>query len=188
MDDRQIVELFWQRDESAIAETECKYGPFCLGIASSLLSSGEDAKECVNETFYQAWKLMPPERPDRLRPWLGRIVRNIAVSLWRKNHRQKRYGGVEQALSELEDAVPSPLSIEREVESAELGRVIDRWLGSLPREDRVLFVRRYWYGVSLKELAEESGTPPQKLAQRMYRLRLALKAFLEKGGIFDAEN
>lgn len=94
MDDRQIVELFWRRDESAIAETECKYGSFCLGIASSLLSSGEDAKDCVNETFYQAWKLMPPERPDKLRPWLGRIVRNIAVSLWRKNHRQKRFGGI----------------------------------------------------------------------------------------------
>jgi len=188
MDDYQIVELYWQRDESAIAETECKYGSFCLGVAMNLLSDGEDAKECVNDTFYQVWNLMPPERPEKLRPWLGRIVRNISISLWRRNHRQKRYSGVEQTLSELEDAVPSPIRIEREIESAELGQVINIWLESLPHDGRVLFVRRYWYGIPLKELAAECGVPPKKIAQKMYRLRLALKAFLEKEGQFDAKN
>lgn len=188
MDDQQIVELYWQRDESAIAETECKYGSFCLGVAINLLSNGEDAKECVNETFYQAWNLMPPERPEKLRPWLGRIVRNVSISLWRKNHRQKRYSGVEQALSELEDAVPSPIRIDKEVESAELGQVIDMWLKSLPHDDRVLFVRRYWHGIPLNELAKQSGISPKRLAQKMYRLRLALRAFLEKEDIFHGEN
>lgn len=184
MEDQQIVELYWQRDESAIAETECKYGTFCLGIAMSLLSNSEDAKECVNDAFYQAWSLIPPERPEKLRPWLGRIVRNISISLWRKNHRKKRYSGVEEILSELEEAVASSIPIEREVESAELGQVINAWLKALPRDDRVLFVRRYWYGISLNGLAQESNIPPKRLAQRMYRLRLALRAFLEKEGSF----
>nr|WP_300850981.1 sigma-70 family RNA polymerase sigma factor [uncultured Acetatifactor sp.] len=188
MDDREIVELYWRRDEAAIAQTQCRYGSFCLAVAMSLLSNGEDAKECVNETLYQAWNLIPPQRPEKLRPWLGRIVRNISVSLWRRNHRQKRYNGVEQALSELEDAVPSLMLVEREVESAELGEAISQWLRSLPNDDRVLFVRRYWYAVPLNELAEECGIAPKKLAQRMYRLRLSLKKFLEKEGIFNAED
>lgn len=180
MDDRQIVELYWQRDESAIAETECKYGAFCLSLAVRLLTNGEDAKECVNEALYQAWLQIPPQRPEKLRPWLGRIVRNISISLWRRNHRRKRCPDMEQTLSELEDALPGPVQVEREIESAELGEIISRWLKSLPQEERILFVRRYWYGVPLRELAEETGIPAKKLAQKMYRLRLALRAFLEK--------
>ena len=121
MDDNKIVELFWQRDEAAIAETECRYGSFCLNVAMSLLSDGEDARECVNEALYQAWNRIPPQRPEKLRPWLGRVVRNIAVSLWRKNHRQKRYNGLEQALHELEDCVPAAVDLQQDVEGAELG-------------------------------------------------------------------
>lgn len=180
MDDNKIVELFWQRDEAAIAETECRYGSFCLNVAMSLLSDGEDARECVNEALYQAWNRIPPQRPEKLRPWLGRVVRNIAVSLWRKNHRQKRYNGLEQALHELEDCVPAAVDLQQDVEGAELGEAISRWLAALPKEDRVLFVRRYWYDIPLYELAGELGVPPKKLAQRMYRLRQNLKSFLEK--------
>lgn len=180
MDDQHIVELYWQRSEEAIAQTQWKYGSFCLGIAANLLGNGEDAKECVNETLFQAWNLIPPQRPEKLRPWLGRIVRNISISLWRKNHRQKRYNGLDQALSELEDSIPSSVDIQREIEGAELGELISRWLSRLPREDRILFVRRYWYGVPLGALAEESGFPAKKLAQKMYRLRQSLKSFLEK--------
>lgn len=180
MEDQHIVELYWQRSEEAIAQTQCKYGSFCLGIAANLLGNGEDAKECVNETLFQAWNLIPPQRPEKLRPWLGRIVRNISISLWRKNHRQKRYNGLDQALSELGDSIPSSVDIQREIEGAELGEQISRWLSRLSREERILFVRRYWYGVSLGALAEESGFPAKKLAQKMYRLRQSLKSFLEK--------
>ena len=180
MEDQHIVELYWQRSEEAIAQTQCKYGSFCLGIAANLLGNGEDAKECVNETLFQAWNLIPPQRPEKLRPWLGRIVRNISISLWRKNHRQKRYNGLDQALSELGDSIPSSVDIQREIEGAELGEQISGWLSRLSREERILFVRRYWYGVSLGALAEESGFPAKKLAQKMYRLRQSLKSFLEK--------
>ncbi len=188
MDDYQIVELYWQRDESAIAETECKYGTFCLGIAMRLLSDGEDAKECVNEAIFQAWNSMPPQRPEKLKPWLGRIVRNIAISFWRRNHRLKRCNDMDQALSELEDSIPAQTNIEREIENAELGRMIDKWLSSLPQDDRVLFIRRYWYGISLNDLSGESGVSPKKLAQKMYRLRLSLKSFLEKEDMLYEKN
>lgn len=180
MDDRQIVRLFWERDEAAIAEAERKYGSLCLGIATRLLSDSEDARECVNEALYQAWSRIPPQRPEKLGPWLGKVVRNIAVSLWRRNHRQKRYNGLEQALSELEDCVPSRENVQQEIEGAELSERINRWLASLEKADRILFVRRYWYDIPLAGLAKEAGMPPERLAQKMYRLRQGLKAFLEK--------
>ncbi len=180
MDDWKIVELFWQRDERAVGETSAKYGGLCLGIATRLLADSRDASECLNETLYQAWSRIPPQRPEKLGPWLGRVTRNISVSLWRKNHRQKRYSGLEQALGELEDCIPSPENLEQKVESAELGEAISWWLGSLAKEERILFVRRYWYGIPLRELAEERGIPQKQLAQKMYRLRQKLKTFLEK--------
>ena len=183
MDDQQIVELYWQRDETALAQTECKYGAFCLTVAMRLLSDGEDAKECVNETFFQAWNLIPPERPEKLRPWLGRIVRNISISLWRKNHRQKRYSGLEQTLSELEEAVPSPVRVEREIESAELGRIIDKWLQGLARDDRVLFVRRYWYADAIGDIARKMGMTRHNVTVRLSRIRERLKKYLEGEGL-----
>ncbi len=146
----------------------------------NLLSVREDAEECVNETYYQAWEQMPPQRPDKLKPWLGRIVRNISIKLWHKNHAQKRYHSFTVALNELEDSIPSSQNVERTLEDDELSEAINRWLLSLPQEDRVLFVRRYWHGMALNVLAEEWKVPPKKLAQKMYRLRLALKSFLEK--------
>lgn len=183
MEDSRIIELYWQRDENAIAETELKYGAFCHSVAFNLLSVHEDAEECVCDTYHQAWLLMPPQHPVRLKAWLGRIVRNISINLWHKNHAQKRYGGMELIMDELEDCIPSPQNVELELEAAELGEVISAWLLTLPQTDRVLFVRRYWHGVALNELAKEWGIPSGKLAQRMLRLRQGLKSALEKEDI-----
>lgn len=180
MEDEKIIELFFQRDESAVAETQCKYFSYCMRIAMNLLSDGQDAEECVNDAFYEAWKRIPPEHPQKLKAWLGRIVHNISINLWKKNHAQKRYNGLSQALDELTDSVPSLQSMEREVEDAEMGAMIDRWLLSLSKSERRAFLRRYWYGLPLHELAEEMGINPSKLAQQMYRLRQGLKAFLKK--------
>ena len=180
MEDAQIIDLYWQRDENAIRQTDCKYGAYCRKIALNLLGSREDAEECVNDTWHQAWLLMPPERPLRLKSYLGRIVRNISVNLWHKNHAGKRGNGLELLLSELEDCLPSGQNVEREVEEARLGEVISGWLRTLPRNDRVLFVRRYWYGDALNSLADEWGISPGKLSQRMYRLRRSLRAVLER--------
>lgn len=183
MEDRQIIDMYWRRDETAIAETERKYGGYCYAIAMNMLSVHEDAESCVSDTYYRAWNSIPPHRPAKFRVWLGRIVRNISINLWHSNHAQKRYSGMDRLLSELEDCVPSQITVEDEIEDAELGACISGWLMSLDSEDRNLFVRRYWNGEALNVLGKETDTDPKKLAQHMYRLRLSLKSALEKEGI-----
>lgn len=184
MEDSQIMDLYWNRNEYAIVETDRKYGVLCHSIAMNLLSVREDAEECVNDTWNEAWNLMPPQRPENLKAWLCKIVRNISINLWRKNHAKKRYNGITQMLDELEDCIPSSQDIEQEIEDAELGRCISAWLLSLPPEDRFLFVRRYWHGNGLNELAKEWNIPAARLTKKMYKLRLSLKATLEREDIY----
>ena len=183
MEDSEIVALYWQRDERAITERDAKYGPLCRDLARNLLGTPEDAEECVNDTYFKAWNSMPEQRPSLLRPWLGRVLRNTAIDRWRRDRRQKRYDGIELLLSELEDCVPSHRDPQRELEEAELWRLLDRWLQGLHPEERSLFLRRYWYGEALKTLAEEARLSPGLLAQRLRRLRMKLRSYLEEEGI-----
>ena len=185
MEDFEIVGLYFERDEKAIAETAAKYGAFCHSIALNILTIPEDAEECVNEAYWHAWNAIPPQKPDRLGAWLGRVVRNIAVDIWRKGQRQKRSAaaaGMEVLLDELEDCIPSPETVEREIEGQELSEAVNRWLASLPKGDRTLFVRRYWFGESVEALAGKAGKKPAAVAKKMYRLRQSLKSALEKEG------
>ncbi len=182
MEDPDILALFLERKESAIAETDRKYGAFCRRIANNLLQSREDAEECVSDVYRQAWEELPKKQPANLKAWLGQVTRNLAVNLYHKNHAQKRYNGIEQALDELAEGLPSPKTVERELEDAALEDFLNKWLRSLEKGDRALFLRRYWYGVSLNSLAEEAGLPPSRLAKRMFRLRKNLRAALEKEG------
>lgn len=184
MDDIQIIDLYWKRNEAAIAETDKKYGRFCRDIAQNILCVREDAEECVSDTYFQAWTHMPPERPNKLRAWLGRIVRNLSLNLWNKNHAKKRYAGIEQIFDELEECIPAPKTVERELEEKELSAFIDNWLAGLSRENRVLFLRRYFQGESVKKLAGTYGMTSQKCAKCLYGLRQSLRAELEKEGYF----
>ena len=183
MNDNEIIALYWSRDERAISETDIKYGRFCHAIATNSLSVKEDAEECVNDTYHKAWTVIPPQRPEQFRAWLGRVVRNISLNLWNKNHAYKRNKGMETILSELEDSVPSPVSMENRIDDMELGRVISVWLRTLSDEDRMFFIIRYWNGVPLKDIAARHGIGADKLAQRMLRLRNSLRKALEKEGI-----
>ena len=183
MDDFCIVELYHRREERAIAESDKKYGALCRSIALRLLGYREDAEECVNDTWYAAWDKMPPERPQSLGAFLGRITRNLSISRWRRDHAKKRYDGMELLLSELEDCVPAPGTVEENLERQQLARSISAWLDSLEDEDRRLFIRRYWYGGSVKKLAEERGEGANAVAQRLLRLRKGLRAFLESEGV-----
>ena len=183
MEDAAIIDLYWARDQRAIAESDGKYGPFCRRLALNILTVREDAEECVNDTWHQAWNTMPPRRPDSLRDYLGRIVRNLSLDLWRRNHAQKRDHGMEQLLSELEDCVPTRQSVEQAVEAAELSRIISRWLDTLPPRDRALFIRRYWNGEPVAELAVQEGEPANRLSQRLLRLRKSLRKALEREGV-----
>ncbi len=124
MEDAAIVALYWQRDPQAITETDGKYGPFCRRVAQNILTLPEDVEECVNDVWHRAWNTMPPQRPDSLRAYLGRIVRNLSLDRWRREHTQKRGNGMELLLSELEECVPTAQSTEEIVEAAELSRSI----------------------------------------------------------------
>lgn len=182
MEDSQIIDLYFRRDEAAVSETAVKYGSYCHRLARNILSVEEDAEECVNDTWLQAWNAIPPERPDRLGAWLGRVARNLALNLWNRNHRKKRYAGMEELLTELEDCIPSPKTVEQKMEEKELTEAINTWLGTLSREDRILFLRRYWNGEAVKELAGELDSAPARVTKRLYRLRQSLKKKLEQEG------
>lgn len=182
MDDAAIIALYWARDEDAIVQTQRKYGPYCRTIAQNILGSPEDAEECVSDTWHNAWNAMPPQRPDSLGAFLGRIVRNLSISRWRREKAQKRYAGLEAQLSELEDCLPAPGWVEETVEGRELTALLEHWLEELRQEDRILFLRRYWYGVPVKDLAKARGMGANQMAKRLLRLRKDLKAYLEREG------
>lgn len=178
MDDQSIIELFSQRDENAIRETETKYGAYCLSIAYGILQNHEDAEECVNDTWMSAWNRIPTVKPDSLKAFLGKIVRDIALSRFRANHAQKRYNGMEVMLDELEECIPSAFDVQETMEQQELSKLINDWLASLSTGDRVVFVKRYYFGQSVKSLAKLSACTENRMAQKMMKLRNSLKAFL----------
>ena len=180
MEDSAIVELFWSRDSQAISELQDKYGAACQSVAARLLGSVEDGQECLNDALHRVWDTVPPQRPRSLRAYLGKIVRNLAIDRWRERAAQRRDGEVSSLTAELEDCLPAAPSAEAVAQGRETAAVIDRWLGTLPK---VLFVRRYWYGDRVDELAKRRGVSPNNLAQRLFRLRSGLKRALEQEGV-----
>lgn len=183
MTDEAIIGLYFDRDQQAIAESELKYGGFCRYLAENILQSREDAEECVNDTWLTVWNRIPPTRPERLKAFLGRITRDLSIDRWRSNRAKKRYDGTELLLSELEDCVPAAQNVEAAAELRELTEAIDRWLKDLETEERVAFVRRYWYGEPVKDLAKHFAVSPNQMAQRLRRLRLRLRSALEAEGV-----
>lgn len=183
MEDKQIIKLYFQRNESAIAETATKYGAFCHKIAMNILSVHEDAEECVNDTYHSVWNQIPPTTPDSFRAFLGRITRNLSISRFRHLRAKKRFAGMELMLSELEECIPASISVEQTIEANELSSYINEWLMTLAEADAMLFTRRYWYADSVQSLAKKSNTTAAKMAQTMLRLRKSLKTYLEQKGV-----
>lgn len=183
MEDGQIIDLYWNRDQRAIRETDGKYGKLLHSIAWNLLRSREDSEECVNDTYLRAWEAIPPARPGAFRTWLGQITRNLSLDRWKSRRAEKRGGGAELLLSELEDCLPGPGGPERMVEDQELAELLSAFLRELPREGRAMFLRRYWYGESMAEIAQALGCGEGKVKSSLFRSRKALRAYLEKEGI-----
>ena len=182
MEDETILALYEKRDEQAIAATRTVYGPLCHKIALGILSRQQDAEECVSDALLRAWNAIPPLRPRHLGAWLGKVVRNLAINRWNREHTQRRNLHLELSLQELEDCIPDARSPEKVLEGKELSRFLNQWLASIPKEDRILFVRRYWLGVPLKELEQSFGISHGKMAKRMYNLRQRLRQALEQEG------
>lgn len=183
MDDEHIVALYWSRSETALKETEAKYGSYLTAIAHNILLDREDAQECVNDTYHDAWNSMPPHRPSILSTFLGKITRRISIDRWRKRNAGKRGGGeLTLALEELEDCVSGYGSVEDEIERKELEKLFNDFLNTLPVTERRIFLCRYWYMESIQTIARHFGFSQSKTASMLHRTRAKLRAVLEKEG------
>lgn len=184
MNDRQIVTLYWARSENALSETAAKYGNYCHTIAFHILENQEDSEECVNDTYLRAWHAIPPARPRRLSTFLGKITRNLALDRYRRSVREKRGGGqAALALEELQDCVPGRNALEETLDALVLTQILNDFLAALSAESRVIFLRRYWYFLSIQEIAAGLGVSESKVKMSLLRSREALKARLEKEDI-----
>ena len=185
MTDERIVELYWNRDESAVAETQSKYGRYLTKIAYNILTDMEDSLESVNDTYMHAWKSMPPHRPDVLSTFLAKITRRVAIDILRRKSRDKRIPSEYTfSLSELEDCIAERGGVEQHIEAKELGKVISAYLKTISPEARRLFVGRYFFMDSLKDVAGYCNMSESKAKSMLYRVRCGLKSYLEKEGYY----
>lgn len=182
MDDQQIVALYWERDEQAIAESERKYGRYCHTVAYNILNDRSDAEECVNDTWVGAWNAMPPHRPMRLSVFLGKITRNLAIDRYHAAGAKKRGWRAALVFDELEECIPD-ISGSNPVEEIALRDALNAFLRRLPRESRVIFLQRYFYFCPIKKIAANLQIGQSKVKVTLHRVREELKQYLEQEGI-----
>ena len=180
MEDEKIVALYWERSEAAIAETQRKYGSYCYSIAYRILYSEQDAEECENDTYLRAWESIPPHQPMRLATFLGKITRNIALNRYHYEHAQKRFFSATVVFDEIAELIPDPSESSDPCEENLLRDAINRFLKSLTREARIIFVRRYWYFSTIEEISRDYGWTQSKIKVSLHRSRIRMKHFLEK--------
>ncbi len=184
MTDQEIISLYRKRGEAAIAATEEKYGSYCYAIAYHILRNESDAKECVNDGYLALWQAIPPGCPDQLKAYLGKIVRNLALNRAKLSNRKKRGGGqTELLLSELEECVPAVVSVEQGAEDRVVTQCIESFLYAQPEEKRMVFLRRYWYADSLREIARAYRMSEGKVKSMLFRMREELRDTLTKEGV-----
>ncbi len=190
MQDKQIIELYQDRNDRAILETKISYGSYLLTIAFNILSSSEDAEEVENDTYLHTWNVIPPQVPLNFKVFLARITRNLSLDMYRKKHAEKRGGaGCDMLLSELAEVLPE-LSLgvddstpDKALDRKEITRAINSFLEDLEKNKRVMFVKRYFYGASIADIANDLGLSEQNVATSLFRLRAALKDHLIKNDI-----
>ena len=184
MDDQAIYDLYWARNEQAIAATHQKYGPWCRTIAHRILMIQEETEECVSDTYMTAWNKIPPERPNIFKAWLGKITRNLALSRYRKLNAEKRGGGqTELALEELEFCVSGKETIDSEMDSRAIVSAINRFLTDQSQTNRDIFMRRYFHMESIREIAGAYRMSESRVTSLLFRQRKQLKSVLEQEGI-----
>ena len=178
MEDRDIIALYFARDERAIRETADKYGDFCESVAMGILGNRQDAEECVSDTYLRTWNSIPPQRPSSLKAFLGKIARNLSIDRLRHRHIARHDSDLEIMLSELEPYLPA-----REEEESTLTELLDGFLSGLEPLERQLFMGRYWHAYPVHRLADHYGLTPNAVSLRLHRTREKLRDYLEKGGI-----
>ncbi len=185
MEDREILELYFQRSEEAILKTEEKYGRYLTCVAQNILGCREDSEETVNDTYLAAWNSIPPAKPERLSTYLGKITRNSAIQKWRQKKAEKRGGGeLGIAIDEIKEIIPSEFyagSIEEEIL---LTDIFNRFLGALTKEKRIIFTRRYWHFSTAADIARDMGIGESKVRTALCRMRKELRKILEDEGVY----
>ena len=183
LEDHEIIGLYWARDDSAISETDCKYGAYCSRIAVNILNSRSDAEECVNDAYLGVWNTIPPQHPNPLLTYLCRIVRNRSIKRYHANTAQKRNSSYDVALDELTQCIPATETVESALSAKELTRLLDAFLAELDQRNRMLFVRRYWYADDIPALAERFHMSRNSVSIRLSRIRKKLRDYLQKEGV-----
>lgn len=182
MDDANIIALYFQRSETALAETEKKYCPYCRKIADNILNNHEDSEECLNDTWLKAWKSIPPTKPLNLKTFLGAITRNIALGIWRsRNSEKRRADRLRVCLDELTECLPAVQ--ESICDDLAIKDAMERFLRELSPEQREMFIKRYWYVMSIEEIARDLSKNQGSVKMSLMRTRERLREFLEKEGI-----
>lgn len=184
MEDKDIVELYQRRDQTAVDETAAKYGGLCLSIARNILGNQQDAEEAVNDAYLDAWNSIPPHCPTVLSTFLGKITRRICIDKWRKRSADKRGGGqVAIALDELEECIPNGEDVEKAVEAKLLSEAIAAFVRDLPDTERSVFLCRYWYMDSIEAIAKRFGFTQGKVKSMLHRTRGKLRERLIREGL-----
>lgn len=183
MEDNEILDLYWKRSQEAIEQTAKKYSSYCYKIAFNILNNAQDSDECVNDTYFNAWNSMPPNRPNVLSAFLAKITRNLSIDRYRKDQSKKRGSGqFLLALSELEECIASTEDVAKDVEKTVLTEVLNSFLEELTNEKRNVFLRRYWYFLSIKDIANEFNMSEGKIKSMLFHMRQSLKKALEREG------
>ena len=184
MDDSKIIDLFYARSEQAIMELSTKYGAVCSKVAKNILNNSHDAEECVNDAYLGAWNAIPPARPNPLLSYIVKIVRNISLKIYWRKEAAKRSSHYTIALEEIEACIADQKTVEDEIEARELARIIEDFLDTLTVENRVIFMRRYWFADSYKDIAELVGLSEKNISVRLTRIREKMKQYLIEREVF----
>lgn len=184
LEDEHILELYINRNESAIAESSRQYGRYCYSISYNILSDKEDAEECVNDTWLRTWNAIPPQRPSKLSFFVGRITRNLSLDKFKAKKTKKRGGEMTIILGELDDCIPSDHDVEQAILEKDLAETINRFLRTLPERECNLFLARYWYSHSQAEIAAQFAMKENNVKASLFRTRTKLKTHLQEEGIY----
>lgn len=184
MNDSQIVDLYWQRNEQAIAETADKYGNYCFKIAYNILTDTEDSEECVNDTWHCAWNSMPENRPSKLAPYLAKLTRWLSLKRLRERNTLKRSGNeTSVALEELSESLDSGEDVQDQIDLTELCNAIELFLDSIDEQSRNVFIARYWFMLPVTQIAKKFNFSESKVKTMLMRTRIRLKTYLEEEGL-----
>lgn len=184
IEDEKIIELFFERSEQGIRELDHKYGKICRSLSYNIVNSRQDAEECVNDAYLGAWNTIPPARPNPLRTYICKIVRNISLKLYYRKEAVKQSSRYTVAMEEIEACIADPNTVETEMEARELARIMESFLDTLTLENRVIFMRRYWFSDSCKDIAGFVGLSEKTISVRLTRIRQKMKEYLSEREVF----